>query len=223
MISACRNYLFRLGTLLSSWEDKYTLSLFFFNHTSSLVIYMFTHVDHDSTLILYLNYLSKTPHISWFKRKNLYIRTIEEVDSIIEYNSIFYLIWLDLTIKISDIQKNIFNQCKLCRIKGDWMTSLNFVCQKEVPGGATIYLGQDRDIWRPLIHTTVNLTDITRYVSRSKAKQRLHVDDWKWTNEGARNTFAYLKMACGENLWKQTQGVARSSSSYCLENFLGTK
>ncbi|XP_068611970.1 sex hormone-binding globulin [Brachionichthys hirsutus] len=33
--------------------------------------------------------------------------------------------------------------------------------KKEVSGGATIYLGQDRDTWRPLIHTTVNLSDIT--------------------------------------------------------------
>nr|XP_033507922.1 sex hormone-binding globulin [Epinephelus lanceolatus] len=33
--------------------------------------------------------------------------------------------------------------------------------KKEVPGGATVYLGQDRDIWRPLIHTTINLTVIS--------------------------------------------------------------
>nr|XP_046236901.1 sex hormone-binding globulin [Scatophagus argus] len=33
--------------------------------------------------------------------------------------------------------------------------------KKEVSGGATVYLGQDRDIWRPLIHTTVNLSDIS--------------------------------------------------------------
>ncbi|XP_068163871.1 sex hormone-binding globulin [Antennarius striatus] len=33
--------------------------------------------------------------------------------------------------------------------------------KKEVSGGATIYLGQDRAPWRPLIHTTVNLSDIT--------------------------------------------------------------
>ncbi|XP_054456997.1 sex hormone-binding globulin [Anoplopoma fimbria] len=32
--------------------------------------------------------------------------------------------------------------------------------KKEVSGGATVYLGQDRDIWRPLIHTTVNLSEI---------------------------------------------------------------
>ncbi|KAL6118572.1 shbg [Pungitius sinensis] len=31
---------------------------------------------------------------------------------------------------------------------------------KEVSGGATVYLGQDRDIWRPLMHTTVNLNEI---------------------------------------------------------------
>ncbi|XP_026170761.1 sex hormone-binding globulin isoform X2 [Mastacembelus armatus] len=30
----------------------------------------------------------------------------------------------------------------------------------EVSGGAAVYLGQDRDIWRPLMHTTVNLSDI---------------------------------------------------------------
>ncbi|XP_044040909.1 sex hormone-binding globulin isoform X2 [Siniperca chuatsi] len=33
--------------------------------------------------------------------------------------------------------------------------------KKEVSGRATVYLGQDRDIWRPLIHTTVNLTEIS--------------------------------------------------------------
>ncbi|XP_074479545.1 sex hormone-binding globulin isoform X1 [Sebastes fasciatus] len=33
--------------------------------------------------------------------------------------------------------------------------------KKEVSGGATVYLGQDRDIWRPLIHTTVNLSEIS--------------------------------------------------------------
>ncbi|XP_039996191.1 sex hormone-binding globulin isoform X2 [Xiphias gladius] len=32
---------------------------------------------------------------------------------------------------------------------------------QEVSGGATVYLGQDRDIWRPLIHTTVNLSEIS--------------------------------------------------------------
>ncbi|XP_070711060.1 sex hormone-binding globulin [Pempheris klunzingeri] len=32
--------------------------------------------------------------------------------------------------------------------------------KKEVSGGAMLYLGQDRDIWRPLIHTTVNFSDI---------------------------------------------------------------
>ncbi|XP_031707464.1 sex hormone-binding globulin [Anarrhichthys ocellatus] len=32
--------------------------------------------------------------------------------------------------------------------------------KKEVSGGATVYLGQDRDIWRPLIHTAVNLSEI---------------------------------------------------------------
>lgn len=33
--------------------------------------------------------------------------------------------------------------------------------KKEVSGSATIYLGQKRDIWRPLIHTTVNLSEIS--------------------------------------------------------------
>ncbi|XP_070786047.1 sex hormone-binding globulin [Enoplosus armatus] len=33
--------------------------------------------------------------------------------------------------------------------------------KKEVSGGAAVYLGQDRDAWRPLIHTTVNLTEIS--------------------------------------------------------------
>ncbi|XP_056224728.1 sex hormone-binding globulin [Seriola aureovittata] len=32
---------------------------------------------------------------------------------------------------------------------------------REVSGRATVYLGQDRDIWRPLIHTTVNLSEIS--------------------------------------------------------------
>ncbi|XP_068444537.1 sex hormone-binding globulin [Clinocottus analis] len=33
--------------------------------------------------------------------------------------------------------------------------------KKEVSGGATVNLGQDRDIWRPLIHITVNLSQIS--------------------------------------------------------------
>ncbi|XP_042257534.1 sex hormone-binding globulin [Thunnus thynnus] len=33
--------------------------------------------------------------------------------------------------------------------------------KKEVSGGATFYLGQDRDIWRPLSHVTVNLAQIS--------------------------------------------------------------
>ncbi|KAM6894742.1 sex hormone-binding globulin [Lycodopsis pacificus] len=33
--------------------------------------------------------------------------------------------------------------------------------KKEVSGGATVYLGQDRDTWRPLIHTAVNLSEIS--------------------------------------------------------------
>ena len=45
---------------------------------------------------------------------------------------------------------------------------MKHVFQKEVSGGATIYLGQDRDIWRPLMQTTVNLSEIQRYVSGSK-------------------------------------------------------
>ncbi|XP_031154270.1 sex hormone-binding globulin [Sander lucioperca] len=32
--------------------------------------------------------------------------------------------------------------------------------KKEVSGGATVYLGQDRDIWRPMMYTTVNLSEI---------------------------------------------------------------
>ncbi|KAF3697919.1 Sex hormone-binding globulin [Channa argus] len=32
--------------------------------------------------------------------------------------------------------------------------------KKEVSGQATVYLGQNRDIWRPLMHTTVNLSEI---------------------------------------------------------------
>ncbi|XP_040887743.1 sex hormone-binding globulin [Toxotes jaculatrix] len=32
---------------------------------------------------------------------------------------------------------------------------------KEVSGKATVYLGQNGDIWRPLIHTTVNLSEIS--------------------------------------------------------------
>ncbi|XP_029311154.1 sex hormone-binding globulin [Cottoperca gobio] len=32
--------------------------------------------------------------------------------------------------------------------------------KKEVSGRANVYLGQDRDIWRPLIHTTVNFSEI---------------------------------------------------------------
>ncbi|XP_060887616.1 sex hormone-binding globulin [Labrus mixtus] len=31
----------------------------------------------------------------------------------------------------------------------------------KVSGSATLYLGQERDIWRPLIHTTVNLSEIS--------------------------------------------------------------
>ncbi|XP_045920369.1 sex hormone-binding globulin [Micropterus dolomieu] len=33
--------------------------------------------------------------------------------------------------------------------------------KKEVSGRATVYLGQDRDIWSPLVHTTVNLSEIS--------------------------------------------------------------
>ncbi|XP_032367288.1 sex hormone-binding globulin [Etheostoma spectabile] len=32
--------------------------------------------------------------------------------------------------------------------------------KKEVSGGATVYLGQDRQLWRPMIYTTVNLSEI---------------------------------------------------------------
>ncbi|XP_008281047.1 sex hormone-binding globulin [Stegastes partitus] len=32
--------------------------------------------------------------------------------------------------------------------------------KKQVPGSSTVHLSQDRDIWRPLIHTTVNLSEI---------------------------------------------------------------
>lgn len=32
--------------------------------------------------------------------------------------------------------------------------------KKEVSGGSTVHLGQERDVWRPLIHTTVNLSQI---------------------------------------------------------------
>ncbi|XP_051285035.1 sex hormone-binding globulin isoform X2 [Dicentrarchus labrax] len=32
--------------------------------------------------------------------------------------------------------------------------------KKEVSGSTSVYLGQERDIWRPLIHTTVNLSEI---------------------------------------------------------------
>ncbi|XP_028983108.1 sex hormone-binding globulin [Betta splendens] len=32
--------------------------------------------------------------------------------------------------------------------------------EKEVSGQSTVYLGQDRDTWRPLMHTTVKLSDI---------------------------------------------------------------
>uniref|UniRef100_UPI0037E715F8 sex hormone-binding globulin n=1 Tax=Semicossyphus pulcher TaxID=241346 RepID=UPI0037E715F8 len=39
--------------------------------------------------------------------------------------------------------------------------------KKEVSGGATVYLGQDRDIWRPLIHTTVNLSEISSSIKSS--------------------------------------------------------
>lgn len=41
------------------------------------------------------------------------------------------------------------------------MSSDACVVQREVSGTATVYLGQDRDIWRPLIHTTVNLSEIS--------------------------------------------------------------
>ncbi|XP_076017608.1 sex hormone-binding globulin [Genypterus blacodes] len=37
--------------------------------------------------------------------------------------------------------------------------------KKAVSGQATIYLGQNRDIWRPLIQTTVNLTEIRSIMS----------------------------------------------------------
>ncbi|XP_011604973.1 sex hormone-binding globulin isoform X1 [Takifugu rubripes] len=37
----------------------------------------------------------------------------------------------------------------------------HLVSQKQVSGDATMFLGQEREKWRPLIHTTVNLTDIS--------------------------------------------------------------
>ncbi|XP_029382430.1 sex hormone-binding globulin isoform X1 [Echeneis naucrates] len=37
----------------------------------------------------------------------------------------------------------------------------NGLGMREVPGRATVNLGQDRDIWRPLIHKTVNLSEIS--------------------------------------------------------------
>lgn len=42
------------------------------------------------------------------------------------------------------------------------------VFQKRVLGDATMFLGQERENWRPLIHTTVNLTDISRWESKLK-------------------------------------------------------
>ncbi|XP_074555051.1 sex hormone-binding globulin [Halichoeres trimaculatus] len=36
----------------------------------------------------------------------------------------------------------------------------NSAGKKEVSGSATVNLGQERDIWRPLIHTTINLSEI---------------------------------------------------------------
>lgn len=33
--------------------------------------------------------------------------------------------------------------------------------RKDVSGSATMYLGQDRDIWRPLVNTTIRLTEIS--------------------------------------------------------------
>lgn len=38
------------------------------------------------------------------------------------------------------------------------------VFQKKVPGSSTVNLGQITHDWRPLIHTTVNLSEIRRYV-----------------------------------------------------------
>lgn len=44
----------------------------------------------------------------------------------------------------------------------------HLVFQKKVVGDATMFLGQERENWRPLIHTTVNLTDISRCESQLK-------------------------------------------------------
>lgn len=36
------------------------------------------------------------------------------------------------------------------------------VFQKQVSGDSTMFLGQERELWRPLVFTTVNLSDISR-------------------------------------------------------------
>ncbi|KAM9335569.1 sex hormone-binding globulin [Symphorus nematophorus] len=61
--------------------------------------------------------------------------------------------------------------------------------KKEVSGGATVYLGQERDIWRPLIHTTVNISEISSIKSSFQFRtfdpegamfygDTKHGDDW---------------------------------------------
>lgn len=91
----------------------------------------------------------------------------------------------------------------------NWMIGVQWaprVFQKQVSGGATVYLGQDRDFWTPLIHTTVNLSDIHRYVCRAKP---LHNEGFTsntpWSS--AAKALANLKMNSGESVWKQAQGI----------------
>lgn len=65
-----------------------------------------------------------------------------------------------------------------------WITEhgcyfMTHVLQKEVAGSTTVYLGQYSDIWRPLIRATVNLSDVSRYVSSSS--EMLHHDRFRST------------------------------------------
>lgn len=62
-------------------------------------------------------------------------------------------------------------------ILSDFQSALNksnqqSVFQKQVSGDTTVFLGQERESWRPLIFTTVNLSDISRCGSELKTPYR---------------------------------------------------
>lgn len=64
-------------------------------------------------------------------------------------------------------RKNIFSDFQSAPSK----SNQQFVVQKQVSGDTTVFLGQEREIWRPLVFTAVNLSDISRCTSGLKTTQ----------------------------------------------------